>query len=118
MKTRTLLNIAVAIGIAGMVGCNSDITTANSDTDQAYRDYLQPGGVMYFFEQGIPTTITSSVADTTSIATAFRKDGSQSLAWQLQPGEALTFNQPIGFQPFVANNTRSEERRVGKECRL
>ena len=105
MKTRTLLNIAVAIGIAGMVGCNSDITTANSDTDQAYRDYLQPGGVMYFFEQGIPTTITSSVADTTSIATAFRKDGSQSLAWQLQPGEALTFNQPIGFQPFVANNT-------------
>ncbi|MDX2321680.1 MAG: chondroitinase family polysaccharide lyase [Moritella sp.] len=104
MKSKKLISLAIAMGTTGLMGCN------NADTSVVdYDSYLQPAGVMYFFEQGMPDTIKASSDSQIQIANNFRKDGLKSLAWQLQPGSMLSFNQAIGYKPFVENGRDQAE---------
>ncbi len=102
MKSKNLLGLALAIGTSTLVGCNA----GEGDTKPAVGDsgsYQQPGGTMFFFEQGMPAGTLASADSQIAITDAFRKDGQHSLAWELKPGSTLTFNQPVGYKPFVAN---------------
>lgn len=102
MKSKKLLGLALAIGTSTLVGCNGgdgDVTPSVGDTGS----YQQPGGTMFFFEQGMPAGTVASADSQIAITDAFRKDGQHSLAWELKPGSTLTFNQPVGYKPFVAN---------------
>ncbi|NQZ49486.1 MAG: chondroitinase [Moritella sp.] len=99
MKSKKLISLAIALGATGLMGCNNDVVQLDSQS------YLQPGGMMYFFEQGMPSTISHSANSKIAISGDFRKDGTHSLAWQLQPDSQLTFTQDVGYKPFVANGT-------------
>lgn len=101
MKSKKLFALAFAVGASTLFGCD----TTNNDTAVDKSSYKQPGGVMYFFEQGMPATIASSEGSQALISENFRKDGQNSLAWQVQPGAELTFNQDVGYKPFVENAT-------------
>lgn len=102
MKSKKIISLVIAMAATGLMGCNGD--TNDIEATSADRgSYLQPGGVMYFFEQGMPDTIKHSSDSKIQIASDFRKDGLKSLSWQLQAGSTLNFNQNIGYKPFVAN---------------
>lgn len=58
---------------------------------------LEPGGYMYFFEQGLPQAITSSSTKPLSISDEHYKDGSHALKWPYSPNSQLTFHQPINY---------------------
>jgi len=104
MKSKKLISLAIAMGATGLMGCNSVSNNAETSViDQ--NSYLQPAGIMYFFEQGMPDTITASSDSQIEIANNFRKDGLKSIAWQAQPGSTLNFNQGIGYKPFVENGS-------------
>jgi chondroitin-sulfate-ABC endolyase/exolyase len=108
MKSKKLISLAIAMGAAGLMGCNSANNNADATTID-HDSYLQPAGVMYFFEQGMPDTIVPSADSQVQIASNFRKDGLKSLAWQVKSGATLTFNQNIGYKPFVANGSDQAE---------
>lgn len=108
MKSKKLISLAIAMGATGLMGCNS--VSNNAETTVIDQDsYLQPAGIMYFFEQGMPDTITASSDSQIEIANNFRKDGLKSLAWHVQPGSTLNFNQDIGYKPFVENGSDQAE---------
>ncbi|TDR74434.1 chondroitinase family polysaccharide lyase [Photobacterium lutimaris] len=93
-----MLVLAVAMGLQGQaLAAESAVVDSES--------YRQPGGIMYFFEYGMPDTVTASDDSLLAIESTLQKDGQHSLAWQFSPGNTLTFTQPIGYKPFVANNT-------------
>ncbi|MGF1724809.1 chondroitinase family polysaccharide lyase [Photobacterium nomapromontoriensis] len=99
MKNKSLMVLALAVG-AALHG--PAYAQAADIFDQS--SYRQPGGAMYFFEHGMPDTITASSESEITIESRFSKDGKQSLAWAFQPESTLTFTQDIGYKTFVANN--------------
>ncbi len=54
---------------------------------------LEPGGYMYFFENGLPQAITSSSTTPLAITDEHFKDGSHSLKWAYSPNSQLRFHQ-------------------------
>lgn len=80
---------------------NSDVQTSNSNFNPNNSEATEPGGYMYFFEEGIPKTIHSK--NKISITNQHYKDGSHSLQWQLDTKNQLTFTQPITFEPQDSN---------------
>ena len=103
MNTKSIMSLALAVSSAITAGCND--TMARSAEVRDSGSYHQPAGSMYFFEQGLPQTLTFSDNSSVGINTDFRKDGKASLVWQFQPGSELTFDQPVGYQDFIANET-------------
>ncbi len=105
MKTSNVIDTVVVINMLLLcalltVGCSDKgSSAAKYDT----HSYQQPGGKIYLFEQGMPDTIAASLNSRSSLATQYRKDGTHSLAWEYQPESTLTFTQPVGYKPFVAN---------------
>lgn len=93
-----MLVLAVAMGLQGQALATEPVAVDSES-------YRQPGGFMYFFEHGMPDTVTASDGGLVAIDNALQKDGQHSLAWQFSPGNTLMFTQPIGYKPFVANNT-------------
>ncbi|SEG56848.1 chondroitin-sulfate-ABC endolyase/exolyase [Vibrio hangzhouensis] len=93
--------LALVIGSVTLLGCGEPESNANSlDTSS----YLQPGGYMYFFENGMPNTIFSSKENALQLNQKYAKDGDHSLSWEFVPGATLSFNQPIGYRHFVEND--------------
>jgi len=104
MNNNKLSNLALLITTAVISGCSqSEVTDPISKFDTS--SYQQPGGMMYFFEQGMPNTVSASPDSELSLSQSHFKDGTTSLAWTFQAGSNLTFSQPVGFKPFVANDT-------------
>ena len=58
---------------------------------------LEPGGYMYFFENGLPQAITSSSTTPLAITDEHFKDGSHSLKWAYSPNSQLRFHQKINY---------------------
>lgn len=98
MKYHKLLTLAVAT--SALFGCNHSENEVVKDTTS----FNQPGGVMYFFENGMPSTVSHSIKSSAVISDAHRKDGIYSLAWNAAANAELIFNQDVGFKPFVAND--------------
>ncbi|WP_022939877.1 chondroitinase family polysaccharide lyase [Psychromonas hadalis] len=59
---------------------------------------LEPGGYMYFFEQGIPESISTSSLYPLETTTEHYKDGQHSLKWHFSPNSKLIFSQDIGYK--------------------
>ncbi|MCD1125338.1 hypothetical protein LPW36_04740 [Jinshanibacter sp. LJY008] len=67
------------------------------DINERLIDNLEPGGYMYFFEKGVPETITTTDDSALFITNEHSRDGTQSLAWSFKPYAGLIFSQDIGF---------------------
>lgn len=72
--------------------CNSD---SNSDSNPPSTQDLQPGGYMYFFEHGVPATLSSP--NKLSINSEHYKDGGHSLQWDFTGENKLVFDQEINY---------------------
>lgn len=96
---RQLLTTAIGAALA-LSGCS----LLQTENNLAVSDH-QPGGIMYFFEQGLPAAISSDTGSETRISEKHFRDGKQSLRWDFKKGSQLTFSQPIGYQHFKPNGT-------------
>ncbi|WP_028862780.1 chondroitinase family polysaccharide lyase [Psychromonas aquimarina] len=66
--------------------------------DSGDNSNLEPGGYMYFFEQGVPESITTSGSQALAVTTEHYKDGQSSLEWVFDAQSQLTFDQDIGYK--------------------
>ncbi|MBL4829922.1 MAG: chondroitinase [Aliivibrio sp.] len=64
---------------------------------QASQALPEPGGYMYFFEQGLPSNISASKQSEIEIEDEVFKDGNHSLEWEFEDNSELIFNQQIGY---------------------
>ena len=103
MTIKSMMSLAVAVSLVISGGCSDAKAQDNEVRDN--RSYVQPGGVMYFFEAGLPDTLSYSDSSTVGTSTVYRKDGEASLEWRFHSGDSLFFEQPIGYENFVANET-------------
>ncbi|WP_175577578.1 chondroitinase family polysaccharide lyase [Photobacterium proteolyticum] len=104
MNNKKITNLALLIATTVVSGCSQSEETQPIETlDMS--SYQQPGGVMYFFENGMPSTVSASSDSALSLSSSHFKDGKTSLAWGYKAGSTLTFSQPVGYRPFVANDT-------------
>ncbi|WP_245907069.1 chondroitinase family protein [Photobacterium sanctipauli] len=73
-----------------LTGCNSN---QNNEEGKAN----EPGGYMYFFEDGIPQTISTNSPHALAISNQQSKDGDHSLQWQFESTNTLKFSNDIGY---------------------
>ncbi len=98
-KKRQLLTAAVSATLL-LSGCSS----LETRTAQGVSDH-QPGGAMYFFENGLPETISTDSNSTIQLSGKHYRDGEHSLQWNFNNGSQLTFDQPVGFKHFKPNGS-------------
>ncbi|WP_419534472.1 chondroitinase family protein [Endozoicomonas sp.] len=96
---RQLLTAAVSAALM-LSGCS----LLETRTAQGVSDH-QPGGAMYFFENGLPETISTDSNSTIQLSGKHYRDGAHSLQWNFNNGSQLTFDQPVGFKHFKANGS-------------
>lgn len=60
---------------------------------------------MFSFETGMPEGFTASLGSQLAISAEHARDGKHALRWDYAPGGRLTMKAPIGFVPFVPNET-------------
>ncbi|OZS41549.1 chondroitinase family polysaccharide lyase [Photobacterium sanguinicancri] len=85
--------LAVSLLLA-LTGCNSE----NVESDKGGAGKTEPGGYMYFFEQGLPSSITTTSIKPLTISNKHFKDGNNALQWRFNPNSQLVFSQDIGYK--------------------
>lgn len=90
------LALSIIIALAGCGSENIPPPTENENIDGKGAQ-LEPGGYMYFFEEGLPQAITSSSTKPLATSNEHYKDGSHALKWAYSPNSQLTFHQRIDF---------------------
>ncbi len=98
LKKSQKLTLAIASTLA-ITGC-SLLPQQESGTSD-----LQPGGTMYFFENGLPGSISTDHDSTIELSPKHYRDGAHSLQWDFNRGSQLTFEQPVGFKHFKPNGS-------------
>lgn len=77
------------------------LTACNTDELNSYQGEggkIEPGGFMYFFENGLPSSITTTSSNPITISNTHYKDGQNALKWRFTPHSELVFSQDIGYK--------------------
>ncbi len=85
--------LAMSLAIA-LTACKTD----ELNTYKGEGGKIEPGGFMYFFEHGLPSSITTTSSNSLTISNAHYKDGQNALKWRFTPNSELIFSQDIGYK--------------------
>ncbi|WP_248783048.1 chondroitinase family polysaccharide lyase [Photobacterium kishitanii] len=98
---KRLLTLSIILALSG---CNSDNINTTHHNLNGKGAQLEPGGYMYFFENGVPDAITTTAEQALTTSTLHFKDGTHSLKWQYDPKSSIIFHQNIGYSPEKEND--------------
>ncbi|WP_058119419.1 chondroitinase family polysaccharide lyase [Photobacterium kishitanii] len=98
---KRLLTLSIILALSG---CNSDNINTTHHNLNGKGAQLEPGGYMYFFENGVPDAITTTAEQALTTSALHFKDGTHSLKWQYDPKSSIIFHQNIGYSPEKEND--------------
>lgn len=84
-----------------ILGILSTLLACQNESKMNYSESnknLEPGGYMYFFEQGVSKSIDTSSSQLLTLNSEHYKDGKNSLEWSFDPNSQLSFKQDIRYE--------------------